>query len=106
VFAGIPFPDNIFDFIICTAALKNFKEPFKALSEMYRVLTSGGTALIIDLNRNTSNQQIESNIENMERRGRDKLFINFIFKYFLEMVHILKTNLSTYFLKRHLKNTI
>jgi ubiquinone/menaquinone biosynthesis C-methylase UbiE len=104
--ADIPFPDNIFDFIICTAALKNFKEPFKALSEVYRVLTSGGTALIIGMNRNTSNQQIESNIENMEGKGRDKLFINFIFKYFLEMVHILKTNLSTYFLKRHLKNMI
>jgi hypothetical protein len=73
---------------------------------MYRVLTSGGTALIIGMNRNTSNQQIESNTENMEGKGRDKLFINFIFKYFLEMVHILKTNLSTYFLKRHLKNMI
>jgi ubiquinone/menaquinone biosynthesis C-methylase UbiE len=57
--ADIPFPDNVFDFIICTAAFKNFKEPFKASSEMYRVLTSGGTALIIDMNKNASNQQIE-----------------------------------------------
>jgi ubiquinone/menaquinone biosynthesis C-methylase UbiE len=55
----IPFPDNTFDFIICTAAFKNFKEPFKALSQMYRVLSSGGTALIIDMDRNASSQQIE-----------------------------------------------
>ena len=39
----IPFPDNMFDFIICTAAFKNFEEPLKALNQMYRVLTSGGT---------------------------------------------------------------
>ena len=79
----IPFPDNMFDFIMCTAAFKNFKEPFKALSEMYRVLKSGGTALIIDMNRNASNQQMEVYTENMEGNGRDKLFMKFIFKYFL-----------------------
>jgi ubiquinone/menaquinone biosynthesis C-methylase UbiE len=81
--ADMPFPDNMFNFIICTAAFKNFKEPFKALSQMYRVLTSGGTALIIDMNRNTSNQQIEVYTENMEAKGTDKLFMKLIFRYFL-----------------------
>src|SRR5919197_896053 len=82
--ADIPFPDNMFDFIICTAAFKNFKEPFKALSEMYRVLTSGGTALIIDMNKNASNQQIEVYTENMEANSsREKLFMKLIFRYFL-----------------------
>jgi ubiquinone/menaquinone biosynthesis C-methylase UbiE len=81
--SDIPFPDNAFDFIICTAAFKNFKEPFKALSQMYRVLKSGGTALIIDMNRNVSNQQIEDFIENTEVNGKDKLFMKLIFKYFL-----------------------
>jgi ubiquinone/menaquinone biosynthesis C-methylase UbiE len=32
--ADIPFPDNKFDFIICTAAFKNFKDPFVALSQI------------------------------------------------------------------------
>jgi len=64
--ADIPFSDNMFDFIICTAAFKNFKEPFKALSQMYRVLGSGGTALIIDMDRNVSNRQIDVYIENTE----------------------------------------
>lgn len=81
--ADIPFPDNMFDFIICTAAFKNFKEPFKALSEMYRVLRSGGAALIIDMNRKASNQQIEDYTRNMEAKGMDKLFMKLIFKYFL-----------------------
>src|SRR5919198_6368868 len=81
--ADIPFPDNAFDFIICTAAFKNFKVPFKALSEMYRVLKSGGTALIVDMNRNVSNLQIEDHIKSMEAKGIGKLFMELIFKYFL-----------------------
>ena len=81
--ADIPFPCNTFDFIICTAAFKNFKEPLKALSEMYRVLTLGGTALIIDLNRNISNHQIEDYTKNIEAKGIDKLIMKFMFKYFL-----------------------
>jgi ubiquinone/menaquinone biosynthesis C-methylase UbiE len=81
--ADIPFPDNTFDFIICTAAFKNFKEPLKALSQMHRVLTSGGTALIIDMNRNISNQQIEDYTKNIGAKGIDKLIMKFMFKYFL-----------------------
>jgi ubiquinone/menaquinone biosynthesis C-methylase UbiE len=81
--ADIPYPDNSFDFIICTAAFKNFKEPFKALSQMYRVLKSGGTTLIIDMNRNVSNQQIEDYIESTKAKGTGKLFMKLIFKYFL-----------------------
>ncbi|MGH9992347.1 MAG: class I SAM-dependent methyltransferase [Nitrososphaera sp.] len=79
----IPFPDNSFDFIVCTAAFKNFKEPFNALREMHRVLRSGRTALIIDMNRNASDQQIEEYAENMGAEGLDKLFMKLMFKYFL-----------------------
>lgn len=50
---------------------------------MYRVLKSGGTALIIDMNRNVSNQQIEDFIQNTEVNGKDKLFMKLIFKHFL-----------------------
>jgi ubiquinone/menaquinone biosynthesis C-methylase UbiE len=79
----IPFSDNMFNFIICTAAFKNFREPFKALNQMYRVLRSGGVALIIDMNRNASNQQIEDYTKNMGAKGPYKLFMKLIFKYFL-----------------------
>src|SRR5439155_26259799 len=47
--SAMPFPDHTFDFIICTAAFKNFKEPLKALGEMYRVLKPKGSCLIIDM---------------------------------------------------------
>ena len=79
--ADIPFPDNTFNFIICTAAFKNFKEPMKALNQMYRVLTSEGTALIIDMNRIASNQQIEDYTSSLQARGVQKLFMELIFKY-------------------------
>ena len=81
--ADIPFPDNTFNFIICTAAFKNFKEPMKALNQMYRVLTSEGTALIIDMNRIASNQQIEDYTSSLQARGMQKLFMELIFKYLL-----------------------
>jgi ubiquinone/menaquinone biosynthesis C-methylase UbiE len=51
---------------------------------MYRVLRSGGNALIIDMNRNASNPQIEDYTENMGAKGTEKLFMKFILKYFLK----------------------
>lgn len=81
--SGIPFPDNTFDFIICTAAFKNFKEPLRALGEMHRVMRPGGTALIADMNRNASSKQIEDYTKNIGATGTDRLFMKLIFKYFL-----------------------
>jgi ubiquinone/menaquinone biosynthesis C-methylase UbiE len=50
---------------------------------MWRVLKSGGNALIADMNRNVSSQQIEDYLETIEAKGMDKLFMKLIFKYFL-----------------------
>lgn len=44
---NITFPDNSFDFIICTAALSNLDNPVQALNEAYRVLKPGGTLFTI-----------------------------------------------------------
>jgi ubiquinone/menaquinone biosynthesis C-methylase UbiE len=79
----IPYPDNSFDFVICTSAFKNFKEPSKALNQVYRVLKSGGTTLIVDMNRDISNQQIEDYVEGTDAKGMGKLFMKLIFKHFL-----------------------
>jgi ubiquinone/menaquinone biosynthesis C-methylase UbiE len=79
--ADIHFPDNSFDFIVCIAAFKNFKQPSKALSQIYRVLKSGGNALIADMNRKASNQQIDDYIKSIEAKGVDKLLMKLIFKY-------------------------
>ena len=67
--SNMPFHGNEFNFMICVLAFKNFKEPLKALQEMYRVLKPGGTALIMDLNRNASMQVTKTVAENMGMTG-------------------------------------
>lgn len=49
--SAMPFPAGAFDFIICQAAFKNFREPVTALNEMHRSLKKGGVALIQDMNK-------------------------------------------------------
>ena len=56
--SALPFADNSFDFLTCCAAFKNFSEPHKALEEMYRVLRSGGTALVVDLHKDVPMSEI------------------------------------------------
>jgi len=67
--SNMPFQSNVFNFIICVLAFKNFKEPLKALEEMYRVLKPGGIALIMDLNRKASMKATKKVAENMGLKG-------------------------------------
>ncbi len=43
---SLPFADNSEEAIICLAVLEHIENPFKASSEMYRVLKSGGHCLV------------------------------------------------------------
>ncbi|HEX9075264.1 MAG TPA: class I SAM-dependent methyltransferase [Anaerolineae bacterium] len=63
--AHLPFEDATFDFVLCTAAFKNFTRPVQALSEMYRVLRPQGRALVIDLRRDASRAEIDREVEKM-----------------------------------------
>ncbi len=81
--AAMPFGDATFDFIVCTAAFKNFREPAKALAEMFRVLKPGGTARIVDMDRETGNADIDALTRDMRVRGGEALFMKLTFKYFL-----------------------
>ncbi len=67
--ADLPLPSDGFDFIVCCAAFKNFARPLDALDEMHRVLKPGGTALIIDLRKDFSPQEIDAHV-------RDKGVVN------------------------------
>jgi len=67
--ADMPYPANAFSFIVCRAAFKNFARPLAALNEMHRVLKPGGTALIIDLRKDFSPQELRNYV-----RGRG--FVN------------------------------
>jgi ubiquinone/menaquinone biosynthesis C-methylase UbiE len=82
--AEMIFRDNMFDFIICTAAFKNFKQPGRVLSEFYRVLNPGASALIIDMNPDVSNMQLDDYTNEMNLKGIEALFMKLMFKYFLK----------------------
>ena len=67
--ADLDLPSGVFDFVVCCAAFKNFAQPLAALDEMHRVLKPGGTALIIDLRKDFSPQEVNDYV-------RDKGVIN------------------------------
>ena len=56
--SAMPFADNSFDLLACSAAFKNFSEPHRALEEMYRVLRPGGMAVVLDLRRDVPMSEI------------------------------------------------
>jgi ubiquinone/menaquinone biosynthesis C-methylase UbiE len=58
--SAMPFADESFDLLACSAAFKNFSEPHKALEEMYRVLRPGGTALVLDLRKDATMPEIRN----------------------------------------------
>jgi ubiquinone/menaquinone biosynthesis C-methylase UbiE len=47
----LPFRDNSFDYVCCIEALQHISNTQKAISEMSRVLKSGGKIIIIDNNK-------------------------------------------------------
>lgn len=81
--SDMPFEDESFDFTICQAAFKNFSQPVKAIAEMYRVLRPGGTALIIDMRRNTSQADIEREISKMNVGPLNRWLIRWTFNNML-----------------------
>jgi ubiquinone/menaquinone biosynthesis C-methylase UbiE len=47
----LPFPDSSFDLVMCNSVLHHLAEPEKLLSEMSRLVNSGGAILLRDLRR-------------------------------------------------------
>lgn len=64
--ATMPFAAEIFDFVICRAAFKNFSNPVGALREIHRVLRPGGRALIIDMRSDASGKSIDDEVAKMQ----------------------------------------
>ncbi len=60
--AKMPFAADSFDLIVCQAAFKNFTLPRTALAEMYRVLRTGGTAVIQDMSHGATHADIEQEV--------------------------------------------
>src|SRR5260370_17698087 len=64
--AKMPFVADSFDLIVCQAAFKNFTLPRTALAEMYRVLRTGGTAVIQDMSHGPTHADIEDEVKGMD----------------------------------------
>jgi len=82
--AHMPFDDETFDFIISTAAFKNFADPVGALREMCRVLKANGKALIIDMRRDASDEAINDSVKSLRLTRMDSLMMKWTFKYMLK----------------------
>ena len=79
----LPFPSQSFDFLLCRAAFKNFAKPVDALQEMCRVLRPGGRALIIDLKRNASPEEISRGLDEMHLSPVNRLLTKLVFRTML-----------------------
>ena len=64
--ARMPFQAESFDLVVCQAAFKNFTLPRTALAEMYRVLRTGGSAVIQDMCRDATHADIEGEVKGMD----------------------------------------
>jgi ubiquinone/menaquinone biosynthesis C-methylase UbiE len=81
--SAMPFAGDSFDFIVCQAAFKNFREPVQALAEMHRVLKPGGKALILDLRPDASPAAIKAEVKKMGLGWFNSWFTKLIFKFCL-----------------------
>jgi len=81
--SAMPFADDSFDFIYCSAAFKNFSEPVKALDEMHRVLRPGAEAVVADLCKDASLEEIDSYVKNSGRSRVDAWMTKWTFRYVL-----------------------
>lgn len=79
----MPFADASFDFLLCRAAFKNFSEPVRALQEMYRVLSPGGRALILDLRRDASKRNIAQAARDMKLGAVNGTIVKLTFRFML-----------------------
>jgi ubiquinone/menaquinone biosynthesis C-methylase UbiE len=79
----MPFPDAAFDLIACRAAFKNFSEPVRAIDEMFRVLKTGGRAIIIDLRRDASLDEIDTYIKKSDLSRINALIYKATFRFLL-----------------------
>lgn len=81
--SAMPFDADTFNFIFCRAAFKNFSEPVEAINQMHRVLRPGGKALIVDLRKDVSMEQIDAFVKESGRSGFDSWFTKLAFRTLL-----------------------
>lgn len=81
--AAMPFANESFDIAYCSAAFKNFSEPVKALDEMHRVLRPGGAAIVADLCKDASLDEIDTYVKQSGRSKIDAWLTKWAFRHLL-----------------------
>lgn len=81
--SAMPFLENAFDLILCRAAFKNFSQPIVAMNEMHRVLKPGGRALIVDLRKDASMDDIDAYIKQSDLGWANSIIYKVTFRYLL-----------------------
>ena len=81
--SSMQFPDGSFDFVYCSAAFKNFSEPVKAMNEFHRVLRPGREALIADLCKDASVEEIDAYVKQSGRNRIDAWMTKWTFRHVL-----------------------
>jgi ubiquinone/menaquinone biosynthesis C-methylase UbiE len=65
------------------AAFKNFSEPVKAISEMYRVLKPGGVAVITDMRHDAPQDEIKREVQGMNLGVLNAFLVRWTFDHML-----------------------
>jgi ubiquinone/menaquinone biosynthesis C-methylase UbiE len=94
--SDMPFSSNSFDLVVCRAAFKNFSQPVKAISEIWRVLKPGGRALIIDLRRDVSRQTVNQYVDQLGIGYWSALMMKLTFRFMLIRRAYTKTQFSQF----------
>lgn len=81
--SAMPFESESFDFVFCRAAFKNFSQPLEAINEMHRVLRPNGRALIVDLRKDVSMDDINAYFKENSRGWFDAMMTRLVFRTFL-----------------------
>jgi ubiquinone/menaquinone biosynthesis C-methylase UbiE len=85
--SAMPFDSDSFDLVVCRAAFKNFADPSGALEEMYRVLKSGGRAIIFDLRPDATKADIAAEVLGMKLGWLNSLITRLTLRRLLLRAH-------------------
>jgi len=81
--ASMPFPSATFDYVVCSAAFKNFPDPVAALNEIHRVLGAGAMASILDMRKDATGDEIDREVRAMHLSRFNTWLTGLIFRHAL-----------------------
>jgi ubiquinone/menaquinone biosynthesis C-methylase UbiE len=83
----MPLTDSSFDFVVCSAAFKNFSDPVSAMNEIHRVLAPGGEASIYDLRHDASLEEIATEVRGMHLSALNAFITRWTLRWLLKRAY-------------------